>query len=56
MMRIEFLKDKEVFAAKGLIGGVEKDAGAQIDAPPFGGMLHIGVGFFGIKGEMFGSP
>ena len=56
MMRIEFLKDQEVLTAKGLIGGVEKDAGAQIDAPPSGGMLHIGVGFFGIKGEMFGSP
>jgi hypothetical protein len=35
---------------------MEKDTGAQIDAPPFGGMLHIGIGFFWIKGEMFGSP
>jgi hypothetical protein len=45
-----------MFAAKGLVGGMEKDAGAQIDAPSFGRMLHIGIGFFWIKGEMFGSP
>jgi hypothetical protein len=45
-----------MLTAKGFIGGMEKDTGAQIDAPPFGGMLHIGIGLFGIKGEMFGSP
>jgi hypothetical protein len=45
-----------MLTAKGLISGVEKDAGAQIDAPPFGGMLHIGIGFLWIKGEMFGTP
>jgi hypothetical protein len=55
-MCIEFFKDKEMLAAKGLIGRVKKDTGAQIDAPPFGGMLHIGVGFFRVKGEMFRTP
>jgi hypothetical protein len=56
VMRIEFFKDQEMLTAKGFISRVEKDAGAQIDAPPFGGMLHIGIRLFWIKGEMFGSP
>ena len=56
VMRIELFKDQEMLTAKGLIRGVKKDTGAQIDAPPFGGMFHIGIGFFWIKGEMFGSP
>jgi hypothetical protein len=53
---MKFLKNQEVLTVKGLIDGVEKDTGTQIYAPSFGGMLHIGVGLLGIKGEMFGTP
>jgi len=56
MMGVELFKDQEMLTAKGFISGVKKDAGAQIDAPPFGGMFHIGIGLFWIKGEMFGTP
>lgn len=35
--------------------GVKEKAGSQIDPPSFGGMLHIGVGFYGIVGKMSGS-
>jgi hypothetical protein len=34
---------------------VEKEAGSQIDPPSFRRMLHVGVGFHGIVGEMSGS-
>jgi len=37
------------------IVGIEKKAGSQIDPPSFDWMLHIGVGFHGIVGEMSGS-
>ena len=56
VMRMKFLKNQEVLTVKGLIDGVDKDTGTQIYAPSFGGMLHIGVGLLGIKGEMFGTP
>jgi hypothetical protein len=35
--------------------GMEKEARSQIDPPSFGGMLHIGVGLYGVMGEMSGS-
>jgi hypothetical protein len=35
--------------------GMEKEAGSQIDPPSFDRMLHIGVGFYGVMGEMSGS-
>ena len=34
---------------------MEEKAGSQIDPPSFYGVLHIGVGFHGIVGEMSGS-
>ena len=37
------------------IVGMEKEAGSQIDPPSFYGVLHKGVGFHGIVGEMSGS-
>jgi hypothetical protein len=39
----------------GVIRVVEKEAGSQIDPPSFCGMLHIGVGLYGVVGEMSGS-
>jgi len=44
--------DKESF---GVTCGMKEDAGSQIDPPSFGGMLHIGVGFYGVVGKMGGS-
>ena len=38
--------DEEMAIGEGL--RMEKDAGAKIDPPPFGGMLHVGIGLFGI--------
>jgi hypothetical protein len=35
--------------------GMEKEAGSQINPPSFDRMLHIGVGFHWIVGEMSGS-
>ena len=34
---------------------MEEKAGSQIDPPSFGGMLHIGIGFYGVVGKMSGS-
>lgn len=35
---------------------MEKDTGSKIDAPSFGGMLHIGVGLFGIVWQIGVPP
>jgi len=46
--------DEELFGITRIVG-MEKEAGSQIDPPSFYGMLHIGVGFYGIVGKMSGS-
>jgi hypothetical protein len=47
--------DHEEMAGVPWTHGMEKKAGSQIDPPSFGGMLHIGVGLYGVMGEMSGS-
>jgi len=39
----------------GVTYGVKEEAGSQIDPPSFGGVLHIGIGFYRVVGKMSGS-